>query len=293
LLIVVFIAGAWVTWSELVATTPEATGFAEIANARIWTGEVAAGGGERLGFWHIAAFAWICNMAMHLGLSDMAIFRYARHSRYGLNSACGMFIGHYLAWVCAGIMGAAAALATQRPLAELDAGAVAYHALGIVGAIAVVVAGWSTSNPTLYRAGLALQALTPGWPRWKVTLAAGVVTTLVACSPFVFTELLGFVGLYGVLLAPVGGIVVAEHWLFPRLGMARFWAAGRTVNGAALIAWLVSSGGALLLWQLGAAHLFFVAVPAWLAAGVIYTVLARTAGAVDRHPSQATSQPLR
>ena len=41
------------------------------------------------------------------------------------------------------------------------------------GAVAVVIAGWTTSNPTLYRAGLALQAVTPNWPRWAVTLVAG------------------------------------------------------------------------------------------------------------------------
>ena len=51
------------------------------------------------------------------------------------------------------------------------------------GALAVVIAGWTTANPTLYRAGLALQVVTPNWPRWVVTLIAGAVTTLMACSP--------------------------------------------------------------------------------------------------------------
>ena len=32
------------------------------------------------------------------------------------------------------------------------------------------------------------------------TLAAGAVTTVIACFPFVFTRLLDFVGLYGLLL---------------------------------------------------------------------------------------------
>ena len=41
--------------------------------------------------------------------------------------------------------------------------------------------------------------------------AAGAVTTAVACFPFVFLRLLDFVGLYGLLLMPVGAIVVAEH----------------------------------------------------------------------------------
>ena len=32
---------------------------------------------------------------------------------------------------------------------------VAYQALGLSGILAVIIAGWATSNPTLYRAGLA------------------------------------------------------------------------------------------------------------------------------------------
>src|SRR5206468_3215442 len=115
---------------------------------------------------------------------------YAKNSWYGLYSACGMYLGHYLAWICVGVMGAAVASLLQMPLAKIDAGEVAYQSLGVSGAIAVVLAGWTTSNPTLYRAGLALQAITPGWPRWLVTLLAGIVTVIIACSPFVFTALL-------------------------------------------------------------------------------------------------------
>ena len=84
----------------------------------------------------MAAFAWICNLAMHMGLSDMAIFRYAKRASYGLFSACGMLLGHYVAWIAAGVMGAGAAVALNTPLTELDSGAVAYRALGIAGAIA-------------------------------------------------------------------------------------------------------------------------------------------------------------
>ena len=190
----------------------------------------------------IAAFAWICNLAMHGGLSDMALFRYAKHSWYGLITAVGMFFGHYLAWICAGMMGAGAALLLRQPLAQLDSGAVAYTTIGWAGIFAVVAAGWTTSNPTLYRAGLALQAITPNWSRARVTLVAGIATTVIACFPFVFTRLLDFVGLYGLLLAPAGAIVLAEHWLFPRLGLTRYWAhyQGKALNWPALVAWVGS-----------------------------------------------------
>lgn len=124
-----------------------------------------------MGFGKVAAFAWICNLARHGALSDMALFRFARKASYGLFSSFGMFLGHYLAWICAGLMGAGAALLMGRCLAALDAGEVGYQALGWVGALAVVIAGWTTSNPTLYRVGLALQAVTPNWSRAKAMVS--------------------------------------------------------------------------------------------------------------------------
>ncbi len=255
--------------------------FLETARKTIWTGKTPSGGPPAITFAQIAAFAWICNLAMHLGLSDLALFRFAKKSWYGLFSACGMFLGHYLAWICAGVMGAGAALLLKRPLTELDSGAVAFQALGVAGAIAVVIAGWTTSNPTLYRAGLALQAVTPNWARWKVTLAAGTATTLVACFPFVFTRLLDFVGLYGLLLSPAGAIVIAEHWILPRLGMESFWAekGGKENNLPALLAWGGGMALALLLWTTGALHLFYLFLPVFPFTILAYILLAKVSGA--------------
>jgi cytosine permease len=248
-----------------------------IAQEQIWLHDPESG----LGVWHIIAFAWICNLAFHVGLSDMAVLRFAPKARYGLLSACGMYLGHYAAWVCAGVMGAAAALILKRPLAELDAGEVAFQSLGLSGVLAVIIAGWATSNPTLYRAGLALQAVTPGWPRWLVTLLAGLATTVVACFPFVFTKLLSFVALFGILLSPVGAIVFVEHWLFPRLGLRQFWfsTTGKSISVPALSAWVISVSIALGLWFSEALHEFFIAIPLWFVSAALYTVFAAAAGA--------------
>ena len=254
-----------------------------IAHEQIWVRNPDGG----LGICHVAAFALICNLAFHVGLSDMAILRYAPRASYGLFSACGMYLGHYLAWVCAGVMGAAAVLTTNTPLAKLDAGGVAYQALGLAGILAVILAGWATSNPTLYRAGLALQAVTPGWPRWLVTLLAGIGTTIVACFPFVFTGLLNFVALFGILLSPVGAIVFVEHWLFPRFGLHQYWfsGTGKTFSWPALATWGIAVGIALVLWLTGTLHQFFIAVPLWFVSAILYTVFAAFAGARTTAPS--------
>ncbi len=287
-MLLMFVAGALVMFPTL-GSASSARGYWNLAAERVWTGP-SGGQADALGFWHIVAFAWVCNLAMHLGLSDMALFRYARRSWYGVYSAFGMYLGHYLAWICAGIM-----LAAVRPLtasASPDSGTVAFESLGAMGVLAVVLAGWTTSNPTLYRAGLALQVVTPGWPRWLVTLLAGTVTTIIACSPFVFTRLLDFVAIYGILLAPVGAIVVAEHWLFPRIGLARYWSArkGNLLNWPALVSWLAAMAFAAGCWvsaryfERQIVHEFFLVVPVWIGTTVLYIVLAALAGAREDLP---------
>jgi len=284
-----FVAGALALLPAILARIPEvgAIGsffdFWRVADAGIWPGP-QAGQKEALGFLHIASFAWICNLAMHVGLSDMALFRYARRASYGFYSAFGMYLGHYLAWICAGIMGAGAAIVLNAELTELDSGSVAYAALGVVGAVAVVIAGWTTANPTIYRAGLALQVVTPNWPRWLVTLVAGIATTIIACSPFVFTRLLDFVGIYGLLLMPIGAIVFVEHWIFPRIGLTQYWISRRQdwmkwVNVPGLIAWLVTLAAAVVVWLTGVFHLFFLTIPVWLSTAVLYIILSYVFGA--------------
>ncbi len=292
-LMMMFVVGALATLPRLILQLPadqQGHGMTTLhaVFTYIWTGQTAEAG-TALGFWHVAAFAWICNMAMHVGLSDMAILRYAKRSSYGLFSAFGMFLGHYMAWIAAGIMGAAAAVALNTPLSQLDSGEVALGALGISGAFAVVVAGWTTSNPTLYRAGLALQAVTPNWPRWRVTLIAGIATTVIACFPFVFTKLLSFVGLYGLLLMPMGAIVFVEHWLFPRIGLQRYWVArkGLALNWPALLSWILSLAVAITVERMGYVHLFFLALPTWLLTAGFYILFAYLAGAGRPLPAEA------
>lgn len=290
---VMFFAGALFTLPLLAVDTPGVASLTSpsdlwtLGKAKIWIADPDS----QFGMWHVVAFAWICNLAFHVGLSDMAVLRFAPRASYGLFSACGMYLGHFLAWVCAGVMGAAAAQLLQTPLAELDAGEVAYRALGVSGIICVILAGWATSNPTLYRAGLALQSITPNWPRWLVTLAAGIFTTGVACFPFVFGYLLEFVALFGILLAPVGAIVFVEHWVFPRLGLQQFRTEtlGKKVNWLALLVWVIAVGCALGLTSSGLAHLFFVAIPIWCLTAVLYT-LSSAVASKGRGPAESAAE---
>ncbi len=269
-MILVFIAGAIAVLPKLGVQSPG--DLWKVANEKIWTG-VPFEGQTKFSFWHVLFFAWFCNLAMHLGMADMSLLRYAKKWQYGFSTATGMFLGHFVAWMSSSILCAAAA----RSVAP---GPIAYMGAGIAGAVSVVVAGWTTANPTLYRAGLALQVATPNWKRWKVTLVAGVVTTVAAIFPALMMKLLDFVALYGLLLMPMGAVIVADYWLVPKLGLKSEYAAARSLglSWPALVAWI----GTLILAFALPYEIFFIALPGWFIAVVLYITLSAIQQRTDR-----------
>jgi purine-cytosine permease-like protein len=262
-MLLVFFAGAIAVLPQI-GEFHNASELWELARAKIWNG-VPIAGQEKFGFWHICFFAWFCNLAMHVDLSDMAVFRYAKSWKYGLYSAFGMFPGHFMAWLASGIMVAAIGL-------KMSPGQMAVNAAGLAGAVAVVVAGWTTANPTMYRSGLALQTVTPNWPRWAVTLTAGAVTTILSCFPFFFMRLLDFVAIYGLILMPVGAAVFAEFWIIPRIGLTQYRAEQRGwfVSWALFGSWAVTLAACYFM----PIHLFFRWLPGYFIALVLYLALA-------------------
>ena len=298
---VVFFAGALAVLPQLTGGTPEVGSIEglddlwRLADSSIWVGREDS----NFTLWHVAAFALLANLAFHVGLSDMALLRYAPRASYGLFSACGMYMGHFLVWLASGVMGAGAALMLKTPLSSLDSGEIAYQALGLSGALCVIVSGWATSNPTLYRAGLALQAVTPGWPRWRVTLLAGIATVTIACFPYIFQYLLEYAGTFAILMAPIAAVVFTEHWVFPRIGFRRYWfgQSQKVVNWAALVAWAIAVVFCFAAWRWELMHVVFIAIPGWGLTAILYTAFAAFAGARgealgELHPSESVSTPL-
>ena len=121
-ILLIFVAGAIAMLSRL-GVEKNLANIWEVATTRVWNG-LPAPGQEKFGLWHVLFFAWFCNLAMHISLSDMAIFRYARKWTYGLYSAFGMYPGHMLAWLCSGIMVAAVGR-------EMNPGLMAFEAAGL------------------------------------------------------------------------------------------------------------------------------------------------------------------
>jgi NCS1 family nucleobase:cation symporter-1 len=238
----------------------------------------AAGTQARIGFWGVVCFAWFCNAAMHLGMSDLSIFRFARKPSYGWAAAAGMYLGHYLAWICAALLLVYWVRARGAdPVKGVPPGPMVWDAAGWAGLICVVIAGWTTANPTIYRAGLAFQGMFPKMSRVAGTLLAGAVCTLAGIFPAVAMKLLDFVGLYGTILCPVGAVIVVDHYLAGRVGIPAEYAArtGRSFNLAVLLAWAVPVLGALYFYRVHGVNAFFLPLPAWLACGVLYILFTK------------------
>jgi hypothetical protein len=173
------------------------------AKALIWTGGGPLAGRAKFTFWHVLFFAWFCNMATHIGMADLSVFRYARKSWYAVGTAAGMYLGHFIAWLSASMLYAHQLHVTPGNTDVLP-GPLAYQAAGVAGVLCVIVAGWTTANPTIYRAGLAFQAIAPSSSRYRVTLMTGALATVAGMFPAIAMKLLDFVALYGLVLMPMG-----------------------------------------------------------------------------------------
>ena len=291
-MIIVFAAGFAVVVPQLIELTGSAgihsfSDFLNLMNTSVWTGEVADGG-TKLTVYHVAGFAWMCNLAYHGGLNDMAMFRYAKTWKYGFVTAYGMFVGHFFAWASAGIMGATASIMLKQSLLVLDSGAITNAVLGWTGLIAVIIAGWTTANPSIYRAALSYQTIFPNISVKKLTYAIGAVTTVLACFP-ITANVMTIVNIIVLVVPSIGAIIIAEHWVLPKLGGTRYWSKykGWKINYAGLLTWLISLGFVVIMTLTHAIHSYFLFLPNYLLAFVVYLILASLMGAKEDYSEQA------
>jgi NCS1 family nucleobase:cation symporter-1 len=256
-----------------------ATDWATISEGKWWSDAIdfvqAKEGEQKFGFWQIVVFAWLCNGAMHFGMADLSIFRFAKSPNAGWAPAIGMFLGHYMAWIAAALLLAAQIKLSQDHTA--NPGALAWGALGWTGILCVVIAGWTTANPTIYRAGLAFQGVVPKSSAMVMTLVAGAVATIAGAFPNLSAQLLGFVGTYGTVLGPMGAIVFVDYWLMKKFGLQDEYAYRNRslISVAVLVAWLLPVAvGLYLIFQ---QDLFaaYAVIPCWVATGILYLLLSK------------------
>ena len=235
-------------------------------------------------FWHVLFWSWFCNAAMHIGMSDLSIFRYAKSAELGWTTAAGMYIGHYMTWIAASLLYAvylkspeAITFLAEGSAPPVAPGPLAFNALGWFGIIAVILAGWTTANPTIYRSGLAFQTIFPKWSISKATLLAGTLATIAGIFPAFAMKLLDFVAIYGFILAPFGAIIVFEYYFANRFGMIRNYAEKNniTFNISVFFSWAISFVIFFGLAQTQGIFLSFLTLPAWLMCGTLFIMFSK------------------
>ena len=302
-MVLVFLAFGFIGLKQFIDATgtevSSLSGVWAMAKTEIWKGGEPLAGQIKFTFWHITFFAWFCNMAMHVGMSDLSVFRFARKSWYAIASAAGMYVGHFMAWLSASILYAYQLRLDPSDTAVLP-GPLSYRAAGLVGLLCVIIAGWTTANPTIYRAGLAFQAIFPKSSRFRVTMITGLIAPKAGMFPAIAMQLLGFVALYGMLLMPMGAVIFVDFWLLKKMGLQSSYAevSGKAFNWIAGLTWFITLSVCTILvkmssiidWLVGreiltmtdkvqwvketfSVQIFFVSLPGWFVAAVLYIIL--------------------
>jgi purine-cytosine permease-like protein len=185
-----------------------------------------------------------------------------------------MYLGHFMAWISASIL---FAYQLERYPSNTDVlpGPMANEALGLAGLICVIIAGWTTANPTIYRAGLAFQAIAPKRSRFAITFMTGIAATIAGMFPAIAMKLLGFVALYGLLLMPIGAIIFVDFWLLKKIGLQSNYAylKKQNLNWSVAITWIGTLTVCLWLVSRGSVQIYFISLPGWFMAAISYIVI--------------------
>ncbi len=275
----VFVACGLVALHQMGVTT-----WSQLHEASFWDNAVSfvqeKNGPQEFGIGKIIIFSWLCNGAMHFGMADLSIFRFAKNKSSGWAPSIGMYLGHYMAWICAALL--LAALIQTNPSEALnssgkvqaDPGRLAWFSLGWVGIVCVVIAGWTTANPTVYRAGLALQGVFPKSKTYLMTLLAGLIATVAGIFPNLSGQLLGFVGTYGCILGPMGAILFVDFWVLRQNDKDEFaHRNNKSFHWIVLASWLIPVATGLHFIFREETFAAFLVIPCWVAAGLIYYFL--------------------
>lgn len=90
-------------------------------------------------------------------------------------------------------------------------------------------------------------------------------------------KLLGFVALYGFILAPVGANIVFEHFFAEKLGLVKNYdeKANIAFNKSVFLAWAISFELFYYISLQFDIFLSFVTLPAWLLCGILFLVFSK------------------
>ena len=132
--------------------------------------------------------------------------RFARGRRDAIS---GSFLSYGLGFPLVLLLSGLPALVSPEP--DLIASMTSLG-LGIFALIVMVFATWTTNINNLYSASLSIARTVPNVRDWVITLAAGLLGTLLALAG-IMDHFVAFLILLGIIVPPIAGIYLADYFL--------------------------------------------------------------------------------
>lgn len=147
------------------------------------------------------------------GLIAPDITRYAKSkSAAGWGMVFGMMIGFPVVLILAGIMvkGAGGEMDFSKVMISNNSGIWV-----VIAILAIILAAWTTNDNNLYSGALSINAMVPKVPKWIITVASGVIGTVLALlginTSAGFQTFLSFLS---ILIPPAAAVMLMDYFLF-------------------------------------------------------------------------------
>jgi len=158
--------------------------------------------------------SWAVGSAL---MPDVSRYAKADFKRIILVWGAALFIGHYILPI-SGIAFALIKGTWDFGEISLFIGKAALGS-GLVGALIISLAQWTTNDNNLYSASLALTNILEK-DKWKVSLGLGIIGTIAGYSGAV-NYFVNFMTLLGTVVPPMAALLISDYLLLPRLGFER------------------------------------------------------------------------
>ena len=158
--------------------------------------------------------SWAVGSAL---MPDVSRYAKADFKRIILVWGAALFIGHYILPI-SGIAFALIKGTWDFGEISLFIGKAALGS-GLVGALIISLAQWTTNDNNLYSASLALTNILEK-DKWKVSLGLGVIGTIAGYSGAV-NYFVNFMTLLGTVVPPMAALLISDYLLLPRLDFER------------------------------------------------------------------------
>jgi len=158
--------------------------------------------------------SWAVGAAL---MPDVSRYAKADFKKIILVWGAALFIGHYILPI-SGIAFALIKGTWDFGEISLFVGKAALGS-GLVGALIISLAQWTTNDNNLYSASLALNNILEK-DKWKVALGLGIVGTIAGYSGAV-NFFVNFMILLGTVVPPMAALLISDYLVLPKLGFER------------------------------------------------------------------------